>query len=119
MLGVVFSEVGSARQGGDMLETMNTKLRYLIFTTVLLGAALPTFAITQAEWAENPSLIPTPSASSAFYVTGTEPIAPTGEQTVSTATMQKVDLTPVVRRSSNFFSTILRTVFTGLMLFVR
>ena len=100
-----------------MLETINAKLRCLIFTTVLLGAALPASAITQAEWEADNSLIPTPSASSVFYVV--EPTALVGEQTVSTSTMPEVDLTPVVRRSSNFFSTILRTVFTGLMLFVR
>ena len=100
-----------------MLETMNAKLRCLIFTTVLLGVALPASAITREEWEANPSLIPTPSASSEFYVV--EPTALVGEQTVSPSTMPNVDLTPVVRQSSNFFSTVLRTVFTGFMLFVR
>ena len=64
-----------------MLETINAKLRCLIFTTVLLGAALPASAITQAEWEADPSLIPTPSASSVFYVV--EPTALVGERTLA------------------------------------
>ena len=100
-----------------MLETMNVKLRCLIFTTVLLGVALPASAITREEWEANPSLIPTPSADSEFYVV--EPTAFVGAYTMSPSTMPDVDLTPVVRRYSNFFSTVMRTAFYGFILFVR
>ena len=91
-----------------------------LLTAVLsaLGfAAFSASAITQAEWEADNSLIPTPSALSPFYVTGTEPTEPTGEQTVS-ANVTGIDATPVERDYYFPFSTDLTSRKPGAILIV-
>lgn len=76
------------------------------------------FAITQEEYEADNSLIPTPSASSPFYVTGAGSIEPVGEQVVS-ANMQGIDATPAVRDYSFQFLTDLTSYKVGFILFYR
>jgi hypothetical protein len=88
---------------------------------LLLAVAAIAFsasAITQAEWEADHSLIPSPSASSEFYVSGTEPTGPIGEQTVE-ARMTGLDATPNVRVYEFPFQTWLRTFFRGLYIIVQ
>ena len=79
-------------------------------------AAFSASAITQAEWEADNSLIPTPSASSPFYVVA--PKANTGEQTVS-ANVTGIDATPVERDYYFPFSTDLTSRKPGFVLIYR
>ena len=68
--------------GAAMKTTGNSNWR-IASVALLCAAALSASAITQEEWEADPTLIPTPSATSEFYVTGTAPTDSTGEQSVS------------------------------------
>ena len=85
--------------------------------SVFCLASFSLFAITREEWEADHSLIPTPSASSVFYVAGTEPAAPTGEQTVS-ANVTGLDVTPTERDYYFPFDTELTSRKPGIMLIV-
>lgn len=86
---------------------------------LLLAVAAIAFsasAITQEEWEADPTLIPTPSATSEFYVTA--PTDSTGEQSV-VAEMTGLDATPNVRVYEFQFQSWLWTVFRGLYFILR
>ena len=78
--------------------------------------AMTAVAITQAEWEADHSLIPTPSASSAFYVVS--PAAYGGAQSVD-AVMSGYDATPAERIYDFPFGTDLKTYNIGSMFIVR
>ena len=74
------------------------------------------FAITQSEWEADNSLLPSPSASSAFYF-----VAPTlrnGEQTV-TGSRTGLDATPTEREYAFQFGTALSTFKPGSLFILR
>lgn len=73
---------------------------------VATGATLPLGAITQAEWEADHSLIPTPSASSAFYVVA--PTALAGVQ-IASAYASGLDSSPTEREYEFDFDTDLTT----------
>ena len=79
-------------------------------------AALAAKAITQAEWEADNSLIPTPSASSVFYVV--EPTAFAGAQTV-TEDAAGLDSTPTERIYDLDFETRFSTRPICTVLFLR
>ena len=79
-------------------------------------AALAAKAITQAEWEADNSLIPTPSASSAFYVAAPSPLS--GEQEIDALTTG-LDATPTEREYVFAFATELNTHPRGTVLFLR
>ncbi len=81
-------------------------------------AALAAKAITQAEWEADNSLIPTPSASSAFIVAGTEHAAFAGDQT-ETAAFAGLDSTLSKRVYEFDFETRLSTKPIATVLLVR
>ena len=83
---------------------------------VIAAIAFSASAITQAEWEADNSLIPTPSASSPFYVVA--PKANTGEQTVS-ANVTGIDATPVERDYFFQFSTDLTSRKPGFVMIYR
>ena len=101
--------------GAAMKTTGNSNWR-IASVALLCAAALSASAITQEEWEADPTLIPTPSAASEFYVTA--PTDSTGEQSVS-AEMTGLDATPNVRVYEFQFQSWLRTVFRGLCLIFR
>jgi len=78
--------------------------------------SLSSFAITRAEWEADNSLIPTPSSSSAFYVTGQRPTQ--SEQMVS-ADMTGLDATATNRAYEFPFLTWFTTFPNGLKLIFR
>lgn len=80
---------------------------------IATAVAIASGAITREEWEANPSLIPTPSASSAFYVV--EPTGRAGEQTVATS-MVGLDTTPTERTWTFLFDVDLITSPIGLLL---
>ena len=88
----------------------------LIAPVVAACAAFGAFAITKAEWEADNSLIPTPSASSAFFVVA--PTAPTGVQSASVS-MTGLDATPMERMYWLPFSTRLSTHKPGVLISVR
>ena len=100
-----------------MKTTGNSNWR-IASVALLCAAALSASAITQEEWEADHTLIPTPSATSVFYVTGTAPTDSTGEQSVS-AEMTGLDATPNVRVYEFQFQSWLRTVFRGLYFILR
>ena len=83
--------------------------------SVFCLASFSLFAITREEWEADHSLIPTPSASSDFYVT--PPTAITGNQTVS-ADVTGLDVTPTERDYYFPFDTELTSRRPGIMLIV-
>ena len=83
---------------------------------VAIASALAVGAITQAEWEADHSLIPTPSATSAFYVVS--PTAPAGAQDVD-AVIGGLDFTPAERTYDFRFGTDLKTYNIGSMFIVR
>lgn len=87
--------------------------RLAFAVSLLLFLPGTAFAITQAEWEADPSLIPAPSASSAFYVVA--PTALVGEQTVA-ADAVGIDATPVERVWSFGFATPLNTHKLGVLI---
>ena len=101
--------------GAAMKTTGNSNLR-IASVALLCAAALSASAITQEEWEADHTLIPTPSATSEFYVTA--PTDSTGEQSVS-AEMTGLDATPNVRVYEFQFQSWLRTVFRGLYFILR
>lgn len=83
---------------------------------IAAAVAMASGAITREEWEADHSLIPTPSASSAFYV-----VAPTGsavEQTVSVS-MTGLDATPSARTWLFQFGVDLITSPLGFLLIYR
>ena len=120
--GIIFSEIRGGmvplrHYGAAMKTTGNSNWR-IASVALLCAAALSASAITQEDWEANPTLIPTPSATSEFYVTGTAPTDSTGEQSVS-AEMTGLDATPNVRVYEFQFQSWLRTVFRGLYFILR
>ena len=81
-------------------------------------AALAAKAITQVEWEADNSLIPTPSASSAFIVSGTEHAAFAGDQT-ETAPAAGFDSTLSKRTYEYDFETRLTTKPIATIMFLR
>ena len=75
-------------------------------------AAIGAAAITQAEWEADHSLIPTPSASSSFYVIS--PTPRTGEHSED-ADMDGLDATPTERTYDFPFWTRLSTYRPGMI----
>ena len=73
-------------------------------------------AITQAEWEADHSLIPTPSASSAFYIVS--PTAYAGAQSTD-AVMVGYDATPAERVYDFSFGTDLKTYAPGMKFYFR
>ena len=80
---------------------------------ISVAVALAAGAITREEWEANPSLIPTPSATSAFYVV--EPTGRSGAQTVAVS-MIGLDTTPTERTWTFLFDVDLITSPFGLLL---
>ena len=83
---------------------------------VAIASALAVGAITQAEWEADHSLIPTPSATSAFYVVSPTPYG--GAQSAD-AVLSGYDTTPAERIYDFRFGTDLKTYNIGSMLIVR
>lgn len=80
-----------------------------LVSCALAGAALAAMtaaAITQAEWEADNSLIPTPSASSTFYVVA--PTALAGDQ-IASAYASGLDSSPTEREYKFDFDTELTT----------
>jgi hypothetical protein len=98
------------------MKTIGNSNWRIASVALLCAAALSASAITQEEWEADPTLIPTPSATSEFYVTA--PTDSTGEQSVS-AEMTGLDATPNVRVYEFQFQSWLRTVFRGLYFIFR
>lgn len=73
-------------------------------------AAITAAAITQAEWEADHSLIPSPSATSAFYVVSPAPYA--GAQSAD-AVLSGYDTTPAERIYDFRFGTDLKTYNIG------
>ena len=88
------------------------------FALCIVLAALAAKAITQAEWEADNSLIPTPSASSAFIVSGTEHAAFAGDQT-ETASATGFDSTLSKRTYEYDFETRLTTKPIATVMFLR
>ena len=101
---------------GAAMKTAGNSNWRIASVALLCAAALSASAITQEEWEADPTLIPTPSATSEFYVTA--PTDSTGEQSVS-AEMTGLDATPNVRVYEFQFQSWLRTVFRGLYFILR
>ena len=80
------------------------------------GTAITAAAITHAEWEADHSLIPTPSATSAFYVVSPSPYG--GAQSAD-AVLSGYDATPAERIYDFQFGTDLKTYNIGSMLIVR
>ncbi len=78
--------------------------------------AMTAIAITQAEWEADHSLIPTPSATSSFYVVS--PVAYSGAQSVD-AVMSGYDATSAERIYDFPFGTDLKTYICGATLIIR
>ena len=83
---------------------------------VAFALALAGGAITKAEWEADHSLIPTPSATSAFYVVS--PTALAGAQDVD-AVVGGLDFTPAERTYDFPFGTNLKTYIPGAMVIIR
>ena len=83
-----------------------------IASAVAVSIATVAFAITQAEWEADNSLIPTPSESSWFYVVS--PTPRTGAQSVDAA-MDGIDATPTERIYDFPFWTRLSTFRPGMI----
>lgn len=98
------------------MKTIGNSNWRIASVALLCAAALSASAITQEDWEADPTLIPTPSATSEFYVTA--PTDSTGEQSVS-AEMTGLDATPNVRVYEFQFQSCLRTVFRGLYFILR
>ena len=98
------------------MKTIGNSNWRIASVALLCAAALSASAITQEEWEADPTLIPTPSATSEFYVTA--PTDSTGWQSVS-AEMTGLDATPNVRVYEFQFQSWLRTVFQGLYFILR
>ena len=97
---------------------MNQKARTVKYAVLAVAASavIGAAAITQAEWEADHSLIPTPSASSAFYVVS--PTARIGEQTVTADTVG-IDATCVEREYELSFNTALKTYPCGAIMVIR
>jgi len=93
-----------------------TKRSVIAMLALAACAAMTAVAITRAEWEADPSLIPTPNASSAFYVVS--PTAYAGAQTVD-AVMSGYDTTPAERIYDLPFETDLRTYLCGSTFVIR
>ena len=106
------------RHYGAAMKTIGNSNWRIASVALLCAAALSASAITQEEWEADHTLIPTPSATSEFYVTGTAPTDSTGEQSV-VAEMTGLDATPNVRVYEFQFQSWLRTVFRGLYFILR
>lgn len=98
------------------MKTIGNSNWRIASVALLCAAALSASAITQEEWEADPTLIPTPSATSEFYVTA--PTDSTGEQSV-VAEMTGLDATPNVRVYEFQFQSWLQTVFRGLYFILR
>ena len=99
-----------------MVKQTTCKRSVIAMLALATCAAMTSVAITQAEWEADHSLIPTPSASSAFYVVS--PVAYGGAQSVD-AVMSGYDATPAERIYDFPFGTDLKTYNIGSMLIVR
>jgi len=97
------------------MKTGNAVLRGL--AVALSAGALSASAITQEEWEADPSLIPSATAESAFYVVEPSPIA--GEQTVTLSSASAIDSFPAKRVWFANFQTAMRTFFRGFVLLFR
>lgn len=97
------------------MKTGNAVLRGL--AVALSAGALSASAITQEEWEADPSLIPSATAESAFYVVEPSPIA--GAQTVTLSSASAIDSSPAKMVWYSNFLTTLRTYLSGLVIFVR
>ena len=97
------------------MKTSSAVLRGL--AVALSAGALSASAITQEEWEADPSLIPSATAESAFYVVAPSPIA--GAQTATLSSVPDIDATPAKRVWYSNFLTTLRTYLSGLAIFVQ
>ena len=71
-------------------------------------------AITKAEWEADNSLIPTPTASSAFYIVGPMPHA--GGQTAMSTAISAMDTAPARMVWWANFNTALKSYLDGLVI---